>query len=323
MAERAGAAHRHCGESSRVVSYRTAAMASADEEAALADKVRIVSDFILHSPPGEFNEVFNDVRVLLANDGLLREGAAAACARYNRDQLTPARLPGHALAALVTDHNELPHGRFYCPRARLAFRYDHLRREATDLEPWAPEPSEAGGEAARAALDGELALYAADHYRHGASGVFSLRPPSPSSSLALVACIEDHHFQPKNYWNGRWRSVWSAALEPGGGELRGVLKVQVHYYEDGNVQLVSSKEVCVPLSGAHFATPGGEAAQAKELVRLIADAESAYQAAISDNYKTMSDTTFKALRRQLPVTRTKIDWTRIVSYSIGKELKSQ
>ncbi|XP_077298451.1 F-actin-capping protein subunit alpha [Arctopsyche grandis] len=317
-------------------------MAAGEEEAALADKVRIVSDFILHSPPGEFNEVFNDVRVLLANDGLLREGAAAACARYNRDQLTPARLPGAPAAALVTDHNELPHGRFYCPRARLAFRYDHLRREATDVEPWAPEPggAEAAAEGARAALDQELASYSADHYRHGASAVFGLRPSSattttttttsePASvhntttSLALVACIEDHHFQPKNYWNGRWRSVWSAALEPGGGELRGVLKVQVHYYEDGNVQLVSSKEVVVPLAGAHFGTAGGEAAQARDLVRLIAAAESAYQEAISDNYKTMSDTTFKALRRQLPVTRTKIDWTRIVSYSIGKELKSQ
>ena len=43
--------------------------------------------------------------------------------------------------------------------------------------------------------------------------------------------------------NGRWRSVWTIREEGGQAEITGILKVQVHYYEDGNVQLVSSKEI--------------------------------------------------------------------------------
>ncbi|UYV78113.1 CAPZA2 [Cordylochernes scorpioides] len=201
-------------------------------------QVRIASDFLLHAPPGELNEVFNDVRVLLNNDTLLKERATSAFARYNKDQHTPVRIDGSALPALITEYNDLGGGRFYDPRSQQSFRYDHLRREPSDWQPW---EADSATEPWRSALQETWTAYVADHYRHGASSVFAL---SRDGGIFLAACIEDHQFQPNNFWNGRWRSVWTTTILPGAtsAELKGVVKVQVTNYPHWSWVLTSTRD---------------------------------------------------------------------------------
>ncbi|XP_027195858.2 F-actin-capping protein subunit alpha [Dermatophagoides pteronyssinus] len=279
-----------------------------------SDKLRIVADFILHAPPGEFQEVFYDVRQLLNNDTLLKDKASSIFAQYRKDQLTPVNLSNGTEFALITEFNDLGSNRFYDPKTRKSFKYDFLTEETSDHGHWEPDST---SESWRSTLDDIWSNYCIDHYYKGISSVFATTNNNNNDQITLSACIEAHQFQPNNFWNGLWRSIWIITLKPNRleADIFGKIKAQVHYYENGNVQLVSFKEIKESISFTD------EKSMAENFRMIVEEAENEYQIAISQNYQNMSDTTFKALRRALPVTRSKIDWHKIMSYRIANDIK--
>lgn len=126
---------------------------------------------------------------------------------------------------------------------------------------------------------------------------------SPDTIALLVTGVK---YSPGNYWNGRWRSIYRYDVATS--MLTGEIKVDVHYYEDGNVRLLTKHVV----EGVSVGTG--------EVVRSIARQEKAYQEKLNDAFGQLSEGAFKSLRRQLPITRQKIDWDKIGSYRLGQQV---
>lgn len=110
------------------------------------------------------------------------------------------------------------------------------------------------------------------------------------------------------YRNGRWRSFYT--YDPSSGTLEGAIKVDVHYYEDGNVRLLTTKPVTASI-------PSGTGSS---ILREITTAEKKYQDELNKGFTTLSEGTFKSLRRQLPITRQKIEWEKVAGYRLGQDI---
>lgn len=55
-------------------------------------------------------------------------------------------------------------------------------------------------------------------------------------------------------------------------------------------------------------------------MRTVARVEKAWQEEMNRGFGRLSEGEFKGLRRQLPVTRQKVEWEKVTSYRAGKEI---
>lgn len=301
----------------------------------IEDKVKIAAEFLKDSPPGEFHEVLNDVRNLIRDDVKLQAGIKHICREHNTSQFIVANLDeeDNSQKALVIEHAEMDDhdhpitsnsSYFYHPATKRVFKFDHLRQIASQISAFESHPSYSGDkEPIRCGLQSAFSAYIKDHYQEGVDGTYyCLNERRRLNTDKIVLAAASNKFSPSNFWNGRWRTQWIVDLVDK--KLEGDLKVQVHYYEDGNVQLNTHK--AIPAIDIKKIFPGSLEDDksisefASAVIEIVKDAESKYQLALNESYGRLSDETFKTLRRMLPVTRSKVEWDKIAGYKIGKTL---
>ena len=273
------------------------------------DLVNLANNFILSSPPGELLEVVTDVRGLLPDESILNESAPNTFREWNTDQMLEVTPPGSSHQVLITKFGEISESEYLDPRGGQVILFDHIKQEVTGTRPLAGELDEEL-EPFRSQFEGSASQYLAETFENGACTVYGSQE---DGTFVITVCFSSSQFNPKSLWTGRWRSHWVCKFKPGTEEVKisGNVRINVHLYEDGNVQLRSEfkKDLRSPC--------GPPAPCAQEALKEIGKAEQQYQLEIENLYATMGESTFKALRRVLPMTKTKIDWDKIYTYKVA------
>ncbi|XP_065620134.1 F-actin-capping protein subunit alpha-like [Quercus suber] len=168
----------------------------------------------------------------------------------------------------------------------------------------------------------EILKYVGEAYPKGICSVYCTNGKDvegPGSDFELAVVISATRLSPQNFCNGSWRSVWNIEFrdEEQLLELKGKLQVGAHYFEEGNVQL-DAKHECKDSS--IFQSPDDCAITIASIIRHH---ETEYLASLQDSYSNLPDTTFKDLRRKLPVTRTLFPWHNTLQFSLTKDITKE
>ncbi|KAJ3306482.1 F-actin-capping protein [Kappamyces sp. JEL0829] len=259
-----------------------------------------MSDFLLQSPPGQINDVYNDLIALTTVDKSLFQA-------YNLLQNIPISLANGEKLVLGPDATFVEGEGMLAWKGSL-YQIDHIKLEGVALEgqssDWVSDTTRqeltvwtwVWEEACMALRDhgtlvSKVSEYTENYYPTGASSVYK-------TADGYAIYIVGNSYNPSNFWYARAR-------------------LMVHYYEDGNVQLNSTKEF------AANDLPKDAHDLAATVIKIIQKSDAMFQTAINNSFADSGVSTFKNLRRALPVTRTKIEWASIVNYKVGDELSKK
>jgi len=103
----------------------------------------------------------------------------------------------------------------------------------------------------------------------------------------------------------------------GSTEMKANVKINVHYFEDGNVQLNTHADKTINIT-----VTSDEEATGKNIAVAIAQIESEFQSQLEEMYVNMHRTTFKQMRRFLPVNRSPMIWN-LAAHSLAGEVNEK
>jgi len=272
------------------------------------EKIEAAGQFLVNAPLGEYQEVRDAVSMLLNNDDDLLNKACEVLPAHLETSCAPIKTVKSPGYILLTEASRLDTGVYGCPRSGLAYTIDYSRMEVTSERELTEEESTSIGleDGLRIALEKETGGYIDEH--HDKYGKYAVTKCGTEYHIS----VHSNRARSENFTSGVWQV--KGILKPEEDDFSLALEnvVTVHYYEDGNVQMNSAtKDVFKIVKG----DPEKMAAEAiGTLNKFVVN----YHSKISDYYLKMQDSTFKLLRRQLPITKSKIDWDKLQVYNLAK-----
>lgn len=266
-----------------------------------------VKKYILKGTPyGETKFVLKDLEKLVDKLDINDPSVSTVLKEHNEEHLAIVGDTGADGPFVITKHNS--DGDDYIDQ-RNGHKYTispaDLKVQSTS--PYTAEHDEKVEEY-RKSFEDLLKTYTKDYYGNNAGYNVTAKGTHDNFTISLAVTGKNLNFD--NFYGGEWLSEWTLTNS----SLEGSVRINAHYFEDGNVQMKINKpfkkDISVEKDGA------------KAVVDFITKTEDDVLKGIDTLYEGLLTDVFKTMRRELPVTKTKMDWN-IHVHKVVSSLKAK
>jgi len=261
--------------------------------------LNISTYFIMSSPTGEVDDVVTDVVKLVADPKTLDDSTLNRILKdYNTEQLVFAPAPEGNPNVIVSAFGQVSADEYVDPTTGRVLHFDHRKRKFTAASDKKQVLDETVAKY-RASIAKSIETYQTGQYKSGktACAVYG----ADNGNISIVISAKNVNLG--NFWSGGWRSVYTLNVKSRGAtEMKGSVKINVHYFEDGNVQLHAAIDKVATIN------VGSEDETGKEISKALNKIETEFQTNMEEMYVNMHRTTFKSMRRFLPISRQPMNW---------------
>ena len=132
-----------------------------DDELDEASKLKIATNFINHSPPGQIQKVVEDVKTLLGGH-VPRSTLDGLMVKVNSTSFVAVDVPGEGRKVLITPFGDLGDGTFLDPMGLQRLTIDHGKQVCTSAEALSGEEAASLDAPEKGQVDAAMSRYAAN-----------------------------------------------------------------------------------------------------------------------------------------------------------------
>eukprot|EP01083_Nonionella_stella_P036053 98387_1 len=292
----------------------------ADDEYTPEQKAKIARHFLYVTPHGEVGDIIKDLKKIVKPSSVISDEWLQECmSEYNKRRF--AIVSGDTSKIICCPQAEVEPNKYLHPGKKIVCTVDPVAQKITSESDASNLVGTGQNEEFRKAIADKLKEYLGNHYEDGTSPNSVAKGTgnvyvSPQGKIAIV--ISFKNVNSNNYWTGGWQSEWTLSVSnKGNAKIEGRIRINVHYFEDGNVQLNSTFQEHGEVDVSDPQTT------AVTVINTITTLENDFQKRLDQFYGQMHDSTFKNMRRFLPKTGNKMDWRARVHSLVAEAAPSK